>query len=114
MPVRITGTARAQYFGIIRGYLRSTPRRSARPAAVRKLLEAYDTAVEAISNDTKSWLSHPRPYPQLARLELRWIKVHRYWFGYMPGAEPIIANLLEETSDIPRRVSPDRIPIGPA
>jgi hypothetical protein len=110
LPIRITDTARAQYLATIRRYLRATPRRSARPAAARKLIEAYALAIEQIAAGPKAWFTCPRPYPDLARYGFRWIKIHRYWFGYIADADPIITNILDEVADIPSRVSADRAP----
>jgi hypothetical protein len=108
LPVRITATARVQYLGVLRPYLRATPRRGARPAAVRKLIEAYAAAVEHIAAGPRTWFHFPRPYPDVARYDFRWIKVHRYWFAYVPDADPIITNILDEVSDIPANVTTDR------
>ena len=99
-----------QHLGIIHRYLRTAPRRSARPAAARKLIEAYGLAIEEIAADPKAWFTCPRPYPDLARYGFRWIKVHRYWFGYVSAADPIITNVLDEVADIPSRVSANRTP----
>ena len=71
-------------------------------------------AVEQIAGDPKPWFTHPRPYPDLARYGFRWIKVHRYWFGYIAAADPIITNILDEVADIPAHVSADRRPIDVA
>ncbi len=114
MPVRITATAREQYLGTIRRYLASTTRRPARPQAARRLIDAYDVAVAVIGRSPTISYSHPRPYPQLASFGFRWIKVHRYWIGYLPGQDPIITNVLDEVADIPAHVSDDRDPIGTA
>ena len=114
MPVRITATAREQYLGTIRRYLASTTRRPARPRAARRLIDAYEAAVEVIASGPRISYSHPRPYPQLALFGFRWIKVHRYWIGYLPDQDPIITNILDEVADIPAYVSGDRDPIGTA
>ena len=95
-------------------YLRPTARRPARPAAARKLNEAYLTAIAQIAAGPKSSLSHPGPYPNLATFGCRWIKVHRYWFAYVPGPDPVVTNILDEVADIPGRASPDRTPSGMA
>jgi plasmid stabilization system protein ParE len=114
LPVHITATAREQYLGTVRRYLTSTTRRPARPQAARRLIDAYEAAVEAIASGPRIALSHPRPYPQLASFGFRWIKVHRYWFSYLPGEDPVITNILDEVADIPTHVSGDRDPIGTA
>jgi plasmid stabilization system protein ParE len=112
LRIRITATARDQYLGLIRRYLHTTISRPARPAAAYKLIGAYATAVEQIATGPKSWLTHPRPYPALARCGFRRIKVHRYWFGYLSTEDPIITNILDEVADIPAHVSADRTPAG--
>jgi hypothetical protein len=95
---------------MIRRYLRPTVRRPPRPAAALKLIEAYEAAVKRIEAGPQTWLTHPRPYPEIARFGFRWIKVHRYWFGYVAAADPIITNILDEAGDITARVSADRTP----
>ncbi len=114
MPVRITASAQEQYLGTVRRYLTSTKRRPARPQAARRLIDAYEAAVEVIASGPRTSFSHPRPYSQLASYGFRWIKVHRYWFGYLPDQDPIITNILDEVADIPAHVSGDRDPIGTA
>jgi hypothetical protein len=78
------------------------------------LIEAYQTAVEELAIGPKRWFFFPRPYPALASFGFHWIKVHRYWISYVPGANPIITNILDEVGDIPARISPDRDPTGTA
>jgi plasmid stabilization system protein ParE len=114
LTVRITATARAQYLGTVRRYLTITPRRAARPQAARRLLEAYEQAVATIAEGPTIWFGHPRPYPRLAAYGFRWIKIHRYWFAYLPGQDPVITNVLDEVSDIPVHVSANRSPIDTA
>jgi hypothetical protein len=114
LPVRITATAREQYLGALRLYLTSTTRRPARPQAARRLIDAYEVAVGVIASGPRISFGHPRPYPHLASFEFRWIKVHRYWFGYLPDQDPIITNILDEVADIPARVSGDQDPVDTA
>ena len=114
MRVQITGTAEAQYLGTIRRYVLGTSKRPARPQAAQKLVESYELAVQQIATGPRTWFSHPRPYPALARYGFRWIKVHRYWFGYLPAANPIITNILDEVADLPAHVSSDQAPIREA
>ncbi len=106
----ITGAAQSQYLGMVRRYLHATPSRPPRPNAARRLIETYDVAVKQIAAGPRSWLTHPRPYPDLARYGFRWIKVHRYWFGYLPAAIPVITNIFDEASDIPAQVAADILP----
>jgi hypothetical protein len=100
--------------GIVSRFLRSMSRRPARPDAAGRLIETYDEAVLRIEAGPRAWLTHPRPYPALAVYGFRWIKVHRYWFGYAPGAPPVITNIFDEASDMPRQISADDAPTGPA
>jgi plasmid stabilization system protein ParE len=112
--VLITDAARSQYLGMVRHYLQATPRRSARPEAARRLIETYDAALARIAAEPRSWRTHPRPYPDLARYGFRWIKLHRYWFAWHPGPPPVITNIFDETADIPRRASDDGMPVDVA
>jgi plasmid stabilization system protein ParE len=92
------------------------PRRASlharRPA--RRLIETYDAALARIAAEPRSWRTHPRPYPDLARYGFRWIKLHRYWFAWHPGPPPVITNIFDETADIPRRASDDGMPVDVA
>ena len=95
-------------------YLRPMPHRPARPEAARRLIEAYDDALRQIEAGPRRWLTHPRPYPALADYGFRWIKVHRYWFGYAPGEPAVITNIFDEAGDIPGQISADEVPSGSA
>jgi hypothetical protein len=113
LPIRITATAQAQYLDTVRRYLTSTTRRPARPQAARRLIDAYEAAVKLIASGAPTSFSH-HPDPKLASFGFRWIKVHRYWLGYLPDRDPVITNILDEVADIPARVSGDRDPSGSA
>jgi hypothetical protein len=110
LPVLITGAAQAQYLGMVSRYLRAMPHRPPRPDAARKLIETYDAALEQIASGPRFWLSHPRPYPDIARYGFRWVKIHRYWFAYQPGPSPVITNIFDESGDIPGQVSAETQP----
>jgi hypothetical protein len=69
---------------MVRRYLTATKRRPARPQAARRLVDAYDEAIEAIARGPRTTFSHPRPYPQLALFGFRWIKVHRTGLAICP------------------------------
>ena len=90
------------------------PHRPARPEAARRRIEAYDDALRQIEAGPRRWLTHPRPYPALADYGFRWIKVHRYWFGYAPGEPAVITNIFDEAGDIPGQISADEVPSGSA
>lgn len=85
MPVLITKTARAQYLDMVRRYLQPMPHRPPRPEAAMRLVETYDAALAHTEAGPSRCLTHPRPYPDLARYGFRWIKLHRYWFAWYPG-----------------------------
>ncbi len=74
-------------------YLQAAPHLPARPQPARRLIETYDAALARIAADPRFWLTHPRPYPELARYGFRWIKLHRYWFAWHPGPPPVITNI---------------------
>lgn len=103
-----------QYRGMVARYLQDTPHRPARPEAARRLIETYDAALVRIAAGSRSRLTHPRPYPELARYGFRWIKLHRYWFAWLPGPPPVITNIFDEAGDIPRWISDDDEPAGVA
>jgi hypothetical protein len=67
-----------------------------------------------IERGPRTSFGHPRPFPHLASFGFRWIKVHRYWFGYLPGQDPIITNILDEVADIPAHIADDRDPVTTA
>ena len=53
-------------------------------------------------------LAHPKPYPGMAKWGFRWIKVHRYWFGWsMARGYPLVTNIFFETSRMWAHVAPD-------
>ena len=75
-----------------------------RPAAVRALLAALDEAERRIDRNPAAGLPAPRPYPQLARPEVAWIKAGRYWVSYTTASPPVIAAVFFETANIPGRL----------
>ncbi len=74
-----------------------------RPQALRNLGHALAEASLVILNAPHRGLAAPRPYPELAALELLWLKRGRYWIAYDP-AGPIIAGVFFDTDDIPNRI----------
>ena len=74
-----------------------------RPQAIRNLGHSLAEASLVILNAPQLGLAAPRPYPELASLELLWLKRGRYWIAYDP-AGPIIAGVFFDTGDIPNRV----------
>jgi hypothetical protein len=79
-----------------------------REQAFENFLEAIAEAAARIEADPTGGLSHPRPYPAIARWGFRWIKVHRYWFAWsMARGYPVVTNVFFDTSDMRARVAPD-------
>lgn len=79
-----------------------------RDRASELLTEAVAAALRAAENPRTRWLSAPRPYPELTRLGYRWIKVHRYWIGYVveDDGEGVIGCVEFEQADFARRITP--------
>lgn len=74
-----------------------------RPEAARNLILAYHEASDRIERDPGVGISAPRPYPQLERRGWSWVKVQRYWFGYLRDPALTIGAIYYDTADIPRR-----------
>jgi hypothetical protein len=75
-----------------------------RVAASRALAIALDEAERRIEHNPSACLTAPRPYPQLARYGLAWIKSGRYWIAYSADRPPVIAGVFFETANIPQRM----------
>ena len=68
------------------------------------MIESYDAALARIAADPRFWLTHPRPYPELARYGFRWIKLHRYWFAWHPV---LVDNVTVWFETVERKRDPD-------
>jgi plasmid stabilization system protein ParE len=75
-----------------------------RPAAIRALFAALDTAERKIESQPSVGLAAPRPYPQVARSGRSWVKAGRYWVAYSTTRPPVIVAIFYETANIPRRM----------
>jgi hypothetical protein len=75
-----------------------------RPEAVRGLTAALDEAERRIESNPAAGLAAPRPYPQLARPGVAWIKAGRYWVSYTTTPPPVIVGVFYETANIPGRL----------
>ncbi len=85
-------------------YATETPNRAARPEAVRKLQEAVTGAVDALLMGRVLRSRYPSTYEDIAREGEEWLRVHRYWFGYVrAGNEALVFAVLDATSDMPGR-----------
>lgn len=96
--IALTPEASAQLEALERYYIEKQ-----RPQAIRNLGYALAEASLIILNAPERGMSAPRPYPELAKLKLSWLKRGRYWIAYDP-AGPIIAGVFFETNDIPTRL----------
>jgi plasmid stabilization system protein ParE len=75
-----------------------------RPEPTAALNTALETAERRVAEQPEAGLPAPRPYPELARSGLAWIKVGRYWITYRTKPPPVIVAVFYEMADIPRRL----------
>ena len=101
--IRQTLAARDQALALLHAY-----RDSRRNGAFRNLLDAILIAADTIEAALTGGSAYPKPYPRMAKWGFRWIKVHRYWFGWsMARGYPVVTNIFFETSRMWRRVATD-------
>ncbi len=72
--------------------------------ATDALQAALHEAERKIEANPALGLPAPRPYPQLARPGLWWVKAGRYWVAYGTTRKLIIAAVFYETANIPGRL----------
>jgi hypothetical protein len=73
-----------------------------------RLIAAVATAAARIQAEPHGGDPAPRPYPLLKSFGFRWIKEHRYWFGWsMAKGYPVLTNVFYDTADIENRIAPD-------
>jgi len=75
-----------------------------RPDAFRNFLLALREASAMIERDPAAGLPAPRPYPQIARPGLAWVKAGRYWVAYRSRPRLVIVAVFYESANIPRRL----------
>lgn len=77
-----------------------------RDDAIRNLMTALVDVSAKIEAVGGLGLHAPRPYPEIAALNLgfRWLKMGAYWFAFTPAPDMTITNIFYETADIPARV----------
>lgn len=98
--IRQTRAAAAQVETLFEHYLARD-----RDEAARNLLRVVGEALDRIEADPAAGRPHPGPYPGVARWGYRWIKVHRYWFGYAVAPDgPVLTNVIYDAADVPGRV----------
>lgn len=84
--------------------LRQHYERLERIEPIRTLDAALAEAERKIETDPAAGLPAPRPYPQLARPGLAWVKAGRYWVAYRVTPRLTIATVFYETANIPDRL----------
>jgi plasmid stabilization system protein ParE len=96
--------AAAQVEAIAESYAHETATRATRPEAVRKLREAVTEAVAALLTGRIVRRRYPAIYEEMALAGEEWLRVHRYWFGYVrDGDQAVVFAVLEATGDMPAR-----------
>jgi hypothetical protein len=101
--IRQTVHAREQAAALFDYYLEK-----GREPACENLLNAIAEAAARIESNPTGGAAYPRPYPGIARWGFRWIKVHRYWFGWsVARGYPVLTNVFFETALIEGRMKPD-------
>ncbi len=76
-------TAEADIEAFVASYQGESPNRAARPEAFRKLREAVTGAVDALLMGRVVRRRYPSTYQEIAREGEEWLRIHRYWFGYV-------------------------------
>jgi len=67
--------------------------------AYERLLESIEQAAAKIEAAPSGGGLYPSTYSGVSRWNFRWIKVHRYWFGWsMARGFPVVTNVFYETS----------------
>ncbi|HLY55478.1 MAG TPA: hypothetical protein VKS60_07980 [Stellaceae bacterium] len=101
--IRQTSAAGAQIDALLRHFIGKD-----RPEAYARLLQAIENAVARIEANPRGGAPYPSPYRGVRKWGYRWIKEHRYWFGWSTVRDyPVITNVIFETSDIRGRIEPD-------
>jgi plasmid stabilization system protein ParE len=75
-----------------------------RDGAADALRAALQAAERRIDERPNTGLPAPRPYRQLARPGVAWIKAGRYWVSYTTTSPPVIVAVYFETANIPGRL----------
>ena len=77
--------------------------RSNRPEALLNLMAALAEAADLIQHNPHVGIGAPRPYPQVKRNGVAWLRVGRYWIAYLQRPELMISAVYYDTADIPGR-----------
>jgi plasmid stabilization system protein ParE len=93
--------AEADIASLAASYATETRNRAARPEAVLKLKEAITGAVDALIMGRVIGRRYPSTYEDIAREGEEWLRIHRYWFGYvLDGDRAIVFAVLDAMSDM--------------
>jgi len=76
----------------------------ARPEAMRNLLIAMREASAEIEGNPSAGLPAPRPYPDVVRPGVLWVKAGRYWVGFRRRPRLGIVDIFYDEADIPNRL----------
>jgi hypothetical protein len=96
----LSPTAREQYFALLLHYLEKD-----HEEAADRLIQALDEARRLIAAGYVNAVDYPAVYRGLASDGAKWLKCHRYWFGFTVH-DPVIFNIIWDAADIPRRAAP--------
>jgi plasmid stabilization system protein ParE len=99
--VRLSSSARKQYLDLIEHYLAR-----GYDQAAERLNDAIDEALLTIGQRPSAGRDYPAVYANLVWPNVKWIKVHRYWFAYTTDGDPVIFNIVWDSADIPGRANP--------
>ncbi len=98
---RLTAEARVQVFALAGHFVARN-----RVEAADRLWDAVAAVLKRLSMANQIGRTYPSVYTELASAGQRWVKVHRYWFGYLVvEGEAVIVNVIDESADIPRRAN---------
>ena len=96
--------AAAQIEAFADAYETETLDQAARPEALRKLRSAIIAATAALIAGRTLRRQYPATYQDMAREVEEWLRVNRYWFGYVRrGDEAMVFAVLDATGNMPAR-----------
>lgn len=102
--VSFADEANAHVDALIAYFTQRTKEQPPNPEAIDNLLEAIESAKALLLSGQGVRRNYPSIYEKMARKGEQWLKVHRYWFGYIIRAdEAVIFALIDESANMPRR-----------
>lgn len=109
----ITEPAFEQISSILDSYISEDDPDKAKPEAAEKLIEAVEEAMRRMDAGPPFGTPYPATYQRMQKHNLRWFKVHRYWFAYKQEQgqqRPVVVQVLFDQANMPKRLVPE----GPA